>query len=92
MDKLDVTFQNFIYSPEIMVYYFNLREGMVYVFRLFKLLKKIIKQKIHFLSLYMISKGLMVSYNITKTNNYIYVYKCIFEVFKSKSLISLKSF
>lgn len=39
----------FIYSPEIMVYYFNLREGMVYVFRLFKLLKKIIKQKNSFL-------------------------------------------
>lgn len=54
--------------------------------------KKLLNRKIHFLSLYMISKGLMVSYNITKTNNYIYVYKCIFEVFKSKSLISLKSF
>lgn len=54
--------------------------------------KKLLNRKIHFLSLYMISKGLMVSYNITKTNNYIYVYKCIFKVLKSKSLISLKSF
>lgn len=54
--------------------------------------KKLLNRKIHFLSLYMISKGLMVSYNITKTNNYVYVYKCIFKVLKSKSLISLKSF
>lgn len=54
--------------------------------------KKLLNRKIHFLSLYMISKGLMVSYNFTKTNNYIYVYKCIFKVLKSKSLISLKSF